>query len=279
MSNSAHNGPTANTAAELSPRWQAWRERLPLDEYEERFAKLEAEGNNVHGEVDALERLRSRLGQLTEQDRGAADQQITDGQITDDGHRKPAVLDAGCGTGRASVELNQRGWSVTAVDYDPDMIALARPKSDEISWHHGSLVDIQLGQAFDAILMAGNILLFVHEGTEPAILANMADHLVTDGLLIAGFGLRSFDIKTYEQWCTDAGLELVQHYRTWDEVAASSPDPLSADSLSTDPRSSGQTSAAQFDSAQTSAANTSAAPFGAADESYVVALHRKLKKT
>lgn len=268
MSNSAHNEPTANTTTDLSPRWQAWRERLPLDEYEERFAKLEAEGNNVHGEVDALERLRSRLGPLTEQDSDAAGQattdgQITDQQITDESHRKPAVLDAGCGTGRASVELNRRGWSVTAVDYDPDMIALARSKSNDISWHHGSLVDIQLGQTFDAILMAGNILLFVHEGTESTILANMANHLVTDGRLIAGFGLRSFDIDTYETWCTDAGLELVQHYRTWDEVAASSPDPLSID-----PLSSGQTSTTQ----------TSTAPFGAADESYVVALHRKLKR-
>lgn len=181
----------------ISERWQAWRNRLPLADYEARFQTLEAEGNNIHGEVDALDRLRS-ASTWTSQGRTAT------------------VLDAGCGTGRAAVELNKRGWSVTAVDYDPDMVELAQAKSPEVAWHCGSLVDIDLGQTFDAILMAGNILLFAHEGSEPAILANLARHLSGGGLLIAGFQLSEFSLDTYEQWCSDAGLEPVQQWATWD---------------------------------------------------------------
>ncbi len=177
----------------ISDRWKVWRERLPLDEYEERFAKHAAEGQNIHGEVDALERLR-----------------------VDHDWAAPTVLDAGCGTGRIALELANRGWAVSAVDSDPDMIALATSKSAEVNWNHGDLVSINLGQNFDVVLMAGNILLFVHEGTEAAILTNMANHLDGDGFLVAGFSLREFTVAHYEQWCHQAGLEVVKQWATWD---------------------------------------------------------------
>lgn len=177
----------------ISDRWKVWRERLPLHEYDERFAKSEAEGQNVHGEVDALDRLRHQKGWAT-----------------------PTVLDAGCGTGRIALELANRGWTVTAVDSDPDMIALAETKSTDVHWNHGDLASIDLGKQFDVILMAGNILLFVHEGTEAPILANMAGHLGENGLLIAGFSLTEFTLARYQQWTLDAGLEVVQQWATWD---------------------------------------------------------------
>ncbi len=177
----------------ISDRWKVWRERLPLDEYEARFAKSAAEGKNIHGEVDALDRLR-----------------------TEHGWSAPTVLDAGCGTGRIALELASRGWFVNAVDSDPDMIALAVAKSTEIVWDHGDLATIDLGQRFDVVLMAGNILLFVHEGTEPAILTNMAKHLDGNGFLVAGFSLREFTLAQYEQWCHRSGLEQVHQWSTWD---------------------------------------------------------------
>lgn len=192
------------TSSEISSRWKAWRDRLPLADYEARFRQLEADGHNIHGEVDALDRLR-----LASQWEAVSDSHPAG--------RKATVLDAGCGTGRAAVELNRRGWAVTAVDYDPDMIELAKAKAPDVAWHHASLVDIDLGQTFDTILMAGNILLFAHEGSEPAILANMARHLSDGGLLVAGFQLNEFGLDTYEQWCADAGLQSVQQWSTWDE--------------------------------------------------------------
>jgi hypothetical protein len=96
------------------------------------------------------------------------------------------------------------------------MIDLAITKSADISWDHGDLTTISLGQRFDVVLMAGNILLFVHEGTEAAILTNMAKHLGSDGLLVAGFSLREFTLAQYEQWCHEAGLEMVKQCSTWE---------------------------------------------------------------
>ncbi len=177
----------------ISDRWKVWRDRLPLDQYEARFAKLAAEGQNIHGEVDALDRLRNENSWAT-----------------------PTVFDAGCGTGRTALELASRGWSVSAADSDPDMIALATSKSVDIHWEHGDLTTIDLGQKFDVVLMAGNILLFVHEQTEAQILSNMAKHLEAGGLLIAGFALTEFTLAQYEQWCREAELALVQQWATWD---------------------------------------------------------------
>ncbi len=176
----------------ISDRWKVWRDRLPLDEYEARFTQLAAEGQNIHGEVDALDRLR-----------------------TEHGWTAPTVLDAGCGTGRIALELASRGWSVSAVDSDPDMISLAMTKSTDIGWDQGDLATIDLGQRFNLVLMAGNILLFVHEGTEAAILTNMANHLDSDGFLVAGFSLREFTLTRYEQWCHQAGLKVVKQWSNW----------------------------------------------------------------
>ena len=60
-----------------------------------------AAGQNIHGEADVVEALLAEYG----------------------GH---TVLDAGCGTGRVAIELDRRGFPVTGVDADPDMLAAAR---------------------------------------------------------------------------------------------------------------------------------------------------------
>lgn len=177
----------------VSDRWRVWREALPLQQYEARFAQLDADGHNVHGEADALERLRQDHGWTT-----------------------PSVLDAGCGTGRIASELESRGWLVDAADSDPHMINLARAKSDGVNWHLDDLSTINLGRTFHVVLMAGNILLFVHEETEQAIMSAMAAHVSPGGLLVAGFSLREFSLLAYEEWCATAGLEVVQQWSTWD---------------------------------------------------------------
>lgn len=178
---------------QFSDRWRGWRERLPLDEYEARFAQMAIDGQNIHGEVDAMERLRE--GRLWTQ---------------------PTVFDAGCGTGRIAVELERRGWAVTAADSDPDMIALARPKSSTISWSVADLETVALDTQYDVVLMAGNILLFVHQGTEAAVVANMARHIRPGGILVAGFSLSEFTKAQYDQWCAAAGLAIVDEWATWE---------------------------------------------------------------
>jgi len=157
--------------------------------YDRRWDELAAAGHNVHGEADLVERLGPR-----------------------------SVLDAGCGTGRVAIELARRGLDVTGVDLDPGMLDQARAKAPALPWVLGDLATLDLGRTFDAVVAAGNVMIFVAPGTEPAVLVRLAAHLAPGGLLVAGFSLRpgGLDMATYDRDAAAAGLELAERWATWD---------------------------------------------------------------
>lgn len=157
--------------------------------YDRRWDDLAAAGHNVHGEADLIESLGPRT-----------------------------VLDAGCGTGRVAVELARRGLDVTGVDIDPAMLAQARAKAPDLPWVLGDLAALDLRRTFDAIVAAGNVMIFVAPGTEPAVVFRLAAHLDAGGLLIAGFSLNpgGLDVLSYDRYATGAGLDLVERWATWD---------------------------------------------------------------
>ena len=99
------------------------------------------------------------------------------------------MLDAGCGTGRVGIRLAELGYDVTGVDLDESMLAVARERAPQLRWLVGDLATVDLGEAFDLVLMAGNIVPLVAEGSEPAVVARMAAHVAAGGHLVAGFGL------------------------------------------------------------------------------------------
>ena len=70
------------------------------------------------------------------------------------------------------------------------MLATARSKAPELSWVHGDLANLAVGRSFDAVVLAGNVMIFVDPGTEGEIVRRIAEHLTPGGLLIAGFQLR-----------------------------------------------------------------------------------------
>lgn len=157
--------------------------------YDDRFARLAAEGRNMHGEADFV----ASLG-------------------------PGAVLDAGCGTGRVAIELARRGLDVVGVDLDPGMLSAARAKAPKIRWVQADLVDVDLGRTFDRIVMAGNVMIFVTPGTEGAVVANMARHLGHGGLLVAGFSLGPgrLALEAYDELATANALDLVERWAGWD---------------------------------------------------------------
>ena len=128
------------------------------------------------------------------------------------------MLDAGCGTGRIARELHRRGLDVVGVDLDDVMLAAGRRKSPEIDWHAADLETVDLGRTFEAILMAGNVMIFLTPGTEAAVLANMARHLAPGGLLVAGFQLQrgGLTLERFDELATAAGFELAGRFATWD---------------------------------------------------------------
>jgi SAM-dependent methyltransferase len=167
------------------------------DDYDARWAALAARGLDVHGEADLVASLLSESG----------------------GTR---VLDAGCGTGRVAIELARRGCSVTGVDADAGMLAGARAKAPELRWQEADLADLRddVGDDFDVIVLAGNVMIFVAPGTEARVLANLAPLLVRGGLLVAGFQLSAgrLSLDEYDRFCTDAGLSLAHRWATWDRA-------------------------------------------------------------
>jgi len=159
------------------------------DAYDERFVRLAAAGQDVHGEATLVASLGVR-----------------------------SVLDAGCGTGRVAIELGRRGLDVVGVDLDSTMLRVAREKGPGIPWVEAGLAEVELGRSFDAVVMAGNVMIFVEGGTEASVLADMARHLGDGGLVVAGFSLLPgrLDLATYDRLALEHGLVLAERHRTWD---------------------------------------------------------------
>lgn len=166
-------------------------------DYDARFAQLERAGHDMHGEANFVASFNVR-----------------------------SVLDAGCGTGRVAIELARRGFDVAGVDRDPDMLHAAREKAPGLQWHLEDLATFSIpavsgdqeARCFDAIVMAGNVMIFLDAGTELTVLSNLARHLHIGGLLIVGFqlGTGGISLSSYDHLASKADLELTERWSTWD---------------------------------------------------------------
>jgi SAM-dependent methyltransferase len=168
--------------------WSTWRQRVDLGEYDQRWERMAAAGENPHGEADLVSR-----------------------------YEPSSVLDAGCGTGRVGIELARRGVEVEGADLDPDLLERARAKDPELAWHLSDLASLDLGRTFDVVVMAGNVVGFVAAPDRAAAVAAVAAHVAPGGRLISGCQLRVGWPTTaeYDAWCASAGLELEARFATW----------------------------------------------------------------
>jgi SAM-dependent methyltransferase len=74
------------------------------------------------------------------------------------------VLDVACGTGvlaRAVADAATPGGSVTGLDLDPGMLAVARARRPDIVWREGSAGNLPFGEAsFDAVVSQFGLMFF-----------------------------------------------------------------------------------------------------------------------
>ncbi|WAC55621.1 class I SAM-dependent DNA methyltransferase [Gordonia sp. SL306] len=168
------------------------------DAYDARWSQMAAAGQDIHGEADLVGSLLDQIG----------------------GTR---VLDAGCGTGRVAIELRRRGFETVGVDADTTMLDTARRNDPDIEWIHADLADLGshlVDDLFDVVALAGNVMIFVHPGTEESVIAQLARRLRPGGLLVAGFALRPdrISLEEYEQCASSAGLTPFDRWATWDRL-------------------------------------------------------------
>ena len=156
--------------------------------YDEAFRELAASGADVHGEAALVAGL------------------------VPPGAR---VLDAGCGTGRVAVELARRGHDVAGADNDVSMLEVAR-RSAGVRWYDADLATLDLPERFDLVVAAGNVVVFLAEGTEQEVLRRLAAHLVPGGLLVSGWRTDRLAAQAYDRLAAGAGLEPVERWSTWD---------------------------------------------------------------
>ncbi|MGH8930375.1 MAG: class I SAM-dependent DNA methyltransferase [Egibacteraceae bacterium] len=171
-------------------RRSLWDASRGAQGYDRRWEERAARGENVHGEADFVESLAVR-----------------------------SVLDAGCGTGRVAIELDRRGLDVVGVDIDERMLTVAASKGPGIRWVLADLATVRLPETrFDAVVLAGNVMLFLQPGSEPAVIDNMAAHLAPGGLLVNGFQLvaGSLTLHRYDEMAASAALEPAGRWVTWD---------------------------------------------------------------
>jgi SAM-dependent methyltransferase len=93
------------------------------------------------------------------------------------------LLDVACGTGVHLEHLS--GYEVEGLDLDPEMLAVARERLPDVTFHEGDMTSFDLGKRFDAVVCMFSSIGYARaeEGLRSAI-ASMARHLEPRGVLV-----------------------------------------------------------------------------------------------
>ncbi len=174
------------------------------DYYAETFATLLADGEDVDGEARLADALCPR---------GAR------------------VLDAGAGMGRVAAALQQRGHRVVAVEPDAGLVARARATYPDLPVLAHDVLDVDAEvltaagapEVYDLVVAVGNVMVFVAEGTEVAVLRRLHDLLAPGGRVLVGFhpadGPTTSRDYAVEHFATDAaaaGLHVDGRYGSYE---------------------------------------------------------------
>lgn len=186
----------------MTTRWERIAREGAGDDYAavyaERFRTLAERGQDVHGEATFVVGLLAAPG---------------------------PVLDAGCGTGRVAVRLDELGYDVVGIDVDAPMLDQARAAAPGLDWRLADLATFALGETFDVVLVAGNTVPLLEAGTLGAACERLAAHTVAGGTVVLGFGLDAdhlpgdcpvTPVADVDAAMSAAGLEAHERYGTWD---------------------------------------------------------------
>lgn len=139
--------------------------------------------------------------------------------------RHARVLDVGSGMGRTAAALVRRGHEVVATEPDPALREQSRrtyPDLDPLPHEALALDPAEVG-AFDLVVAVGNVMIFLGEGTERAVLARFRELLSPGGRVLAGFhlqavksGSRTYPASEFVADAVSAGLAVDHRFGSYE---------------------------------------------------------------
>jgi SAM-dependent methyltransferase len=134
---------------------------------------------------------------------------------------KPHLLDIPCGSGRHSLEMASRGYSITGIDFSREFIQQAREASKKaslpVAWLVGDMREITWETAFDGAFCLGNSFGYLSHEDTVAFLAALSRSLkpgscfVLDTSMVAESLLFNLEEHDWEQ-VEDIYLLMEHHY-------------------------------------------------------------------
>ncbi len=139
--------------------------------------------------------------------------------------RNARILDIGSGMGRVSAALQARGHRVVATEPDPSLRAQSASTyaSLEVLPHEALALDpAELG-SFDLVVVVGNVMIYLGEGTERPVLERVRDLLAPDGRVLMGFhltavksGSRTYPADEFVADVAASGLRVVHRLGSYE---------------------------------------------------------------
>ena len=136
--------------------------------------------------------------------------------------RHARILDAGAGMGRVAQALQQRGHDVLAAEPDPVLVAESRRRWPELPVVAKDILELDPDSegTFDLIVVVGNVMVLLAEGTEVRALSTLRRLLNPGGRILVGFHLRGGPVDKREEYVWDefttdvvaAGLTAQHHF-------------------------------------------------------------------
>lgn len=137
--------------------------------------------------------------------------------------RGARILDVGSGMGRIAAALLARGHRVTAIEPDPALVDQSRRTYPELPVTQADVLAFDTEDRFDLVVLVGNVMVYLAEGTERDVLVKVRSLLAPGGRALMGFHLaggpltaRRYPVAEFLDDVAAAGLVVDQRFGSYE---------------------------------------------------------------